>query len=807
MRKSETELLAPVGGKDQLRAAVQNGTDAVYLGGSLFNARINADNFDTNAMLWALDYAHLRNVKVYVAMNTLLWEEELRPAAAYARFLYEAGVDALITQDWGLADILREELPDLPLHLSTQGTIYNVRGVQTAASLGFERVVLARELSLQEIKDCADCRAADIEVFVHGALCMCYSGQCQMSRIRGGRSGNRGLCAQPCRLRYSWHESTAAGTYLLSPKDICTIDNLGELIEAGVKSFKIEGRMKSPEYVAATTSIYRKYIDLYDKQGYYTVSEEDRKILLQVFNRGGFTGGYLHGNPGQRLLSGDLPKHQGIYIGKVVKQGDRGLVDIELAEGADLEMGDGVEIRAEGLPGNIVTYIKRKNKDNDRLLTIGDIKLRGVGKNRQDGKTGRSDGKNNPEKLPVGSTVYKITDKALMEALRATFEPGGDGSEKNLKRESIEAFFVARIGEPPMLTLTERESVFGEPLSVTVCQNGIAAEQALNHSLTEERVKGQLVKAGNVPFAIEKVSADIQEGLSLPLSAINALRREALDKLAAAKVEQNRKHRCCSDRPNGAAGPICSASELLSFEDWSAHGTECKGRTDGENQNARGLHADTEYIPLYEYMEAYKRRRQTTDGKLDCKTTDCKITGGEVDGEKIGGRADGDRKPLPYIYNVSKGRLDKYIEENFDDIVEACRDTGIAVGNLSWIMPFVNAGIKVYGDYGLNITNSAAEQAMEKLGVKESMWSLELCDAADGDFPLMITEHIIGGGAKATSGIVAEDMSDKKAAVCTDKSRLIGELKDFDGRKYPVLITALGDKSIILSGSHPIRRF
>ncbi|MDO4176406.1 MAG: peptidase U32 family protein, partial [Bacillota bacterium] len=316
------ELLAPVGGREQLVAAVNNGADAVYMGGSLFNARMKAVNFSD--LKGAIDYAHSWGVKVYITLNTLIKDAELPKAFEYACSLYEMGADAVILQDMGLARLIHKYLPDFPMHLSTQGTVYNRSGVEMAAEMGFSRIVPARECTMDEISTMCEAEP-EIEVFVHGALCMCYSGQCQMSRMLGGgsaRSGNRGLCAQPCRLQYK--DDKGRVSYALSPKDICTLDDLPALCEAGVDSFKIEGRLKSAEYVAVVTEIYRKYLDKFgalrargEDINSFEIAPKDRRKLLQIFNRGGFTEGYLHGNPGAEILSGHSPKNQGIPVGKV----------------------------------------------------------------------------------------------------------------------------------------------------------------------------------------------------------------------------------------------------------------------------------------------------------------------------------------------------------------------------------------------------------------------------------------------------------------------------------------------------------
>ena len=267
---NKIELLAPAGNLDCLKAAVQNGADAIYIGASSFSARAGATNFNKEQLKEAVDYAHIRNVKIHLALNTLIKNNELDSALNLATYAYEIGVDAIIIQDLGLAKILIKSFPKMPIHASTQMTIHNLEGVQQAEKLGFSRVILSRELSLDEINYI--CRNSNIEIesFVHGALCISYSGQCLFSSMIGGRSANRGKCAQACRLPYELLEdnkTTIDRGFLLSPRDLCGLDYLKELISSGLSSLKIEGRLKSPEYVATVTKIYRKYIDLYYKDG------------------------------------------------------------------------------------------------------------------------------------------------------------------------------------------------------------------------------------------------------------------------------------------------------------------------------------------------------------------------------------------------------------------------------------------------------------------------------------------------------------------------------------------------------------
>ncbi len=305
------EILSPAGSLEALKAAVCSGADAVYFGGKALSARRNAVNLSDEEIIEAVSYAHLRGVRLYAAVNTLVFDNELSSAFEFIKFCYEAGVDALIVQDLGLARMIREHFPDYPLHASTQMTVHNLSGVRVAESLGFKRVVLSRELGLEQIRHIAENTDLELEVFVHGALCMSYSGQCLMSSFLGGRSGNRGACAQPCRLCYSLYNSkgelvSPENKYLLSLKDLCLIDHISELKKIGVKSLKIEGRMKSTAYVSAVCGIYNKY-----RNG-RAVSSEDRELLENIFSRGGFTEGHFKDEHGREMLSFDK-NHDDIF--------------------------------------------------------------------------------------------------------------------------------------------------------------------------------------------------------------------------------------------------------------------------------------------------------------------------------------------------------------------------------------------------------------------------------------------------------------------------------------------------------------
>jgi len=662
------ELLAPVGGWKQLEAAVNHGADAVYMGGSLFNARINAENFTEDSLAKAIDYAHESGVRVHITFNTLIRDSELERAFRYACRLYEMGADALILQDMGLARLVRKYLPDFPMHLSTQGTVYNVHALDLVKQLGFRRIVPARELSLKEIGQmAAGCHARnmDIEVFAHGALCMCYTGQCQMSRAfgGGGRSGNRGLCAQPCRLLYT--DDKGRKGYFLSPKDLCTLELMTQLINVGVDSFKIEGRLKSPEYVAVTTAVYRKYLDLYAQitaersdiasdEWRAMIDPEDMGKLMQIFNRGGFTTGYLEGNPGQKILSGTSPKNQGVYMGTVsavrpVKGRDKVLADVQVQANGVMTQGDGVEIRraAEVTGSSVVTYAETLAKG---IWRMGDFD-RGV---------------------KAGDKVYKVTDKKLREEALST----------PARKRPVRMRFEAHAWQAPELTLSLVDAGDADRKESIKVTGAFAVEEALKKATDAEKVRSQLMKLGDTCFSAEEEAVEvvIDRGIMIPVSGINQMRRQAAEELAQALREKVRRERC--PLTTGEIERVIAEEQLGS--------------------------------------EAEIRRIETIETDAD----------------------------LPYILNVSKGELDEYIEEHFEDIADQVRDSGILIGNLGWIKQFLDAGVTVYGDYGLNVYNSQAVRAYEELGVEMLNLSHERNTDGwtndrrfGGRVPLMITEH------------------------------------------------------------------
>lgn len=501
------ELLAPAGGRAQFIAAVENGADAVYIGGKNFSARAGAQNFSDEEAEEAIDYGHLRNVRTYVAMNTLMDDSDLKPAYEQARRYYEMGADALIIQDLGLGRILKKYLPDMPLHLSTQAGVCDGQGVSAATRLGYERVVLARETDAQEIKKAAE-KNVEIEVFVHGALCICYSGQCQLSRWIGGRSGNKGTCAQPCRLPYRGSD----GKYPLSPRDLCLIGDIKQLWELGVTSFKIEGRMKSPEYVAVVTSIYRKYIDRCIRGEGCSVSPEDMERLKQIFNRGGFTKGYLHGDPGSELMAADFSKNSGVYVGKVARDSRGPLTEItdmpDFDKRRPIEKGDYVEIRSEKLTGNLVTYIRQKN-DN---IVIGDIK----------------------GSVSKGDEVYRLISETQMKEAKATFDNIDFKEGKYFRKTPVTMDLKLIVGKEMSLFA----SSLGETVKVT---SDVLPEPSKSGVSFAETAENQLMKTGGTVFCVERIRIHEPEPSFASISCINSLRREALSLLEKEIIRKYKK--------------------------------------------------------------------------------------------------------------------------------------------------------------------------------------------------------------------------------------------------------------------------
>ena len=510
----DIELLAPVGSFEALKAAVQNGANAVYLGGKDFSARASANNFDRDELKEAVKYAHIRDVQVFVTANTLIKQDEIESFVEYAKFLYDIDVDAIILQDIGIAKLIKKLLPDFELHASTQMVAHSLEDVKYLENAGFDRVVLARELNVNEIKEICDNTNVDIEVFVHGALCVCYSGQCLMSSMIGNRSGNRGRCAQPCRQKYELIDIhtgeiiNSNGDYLLSPRDLNTIEEIDKIIDAGVHSLKIEGRMKRPEYVATVIDSYRKTIDNYLKKHEVNVSDETISDLYTIFNRK-FTKGLILGEVGKDVMNSEIPNNQGLYVGKVLdfnKKAKRLKIKLENT----LKKGDGINLGG-GTIGRII-----KNGEITTIAHKGDIiELDFVGEARRH------------------QVVFKTSDSELMDRVQSTFQ-----QDKELVKSYIDAELIIKLGQKPLLTLRDTK---GNKASV---EGDKIVEEALKVALSKEKVESQIQKLGNTPYELNKISIILDEGVSLPISILNQMRRDCIELLNEERVKvKNRNYK------------------------------------------------------------------------------------------------------------------------------------------------------------------------------------------------------------------------------------------------------------------------
>ena len=508
--KNNVELLSPAGNFECLKAAIQNGANAVYVGASDFSARAGATNFNFDELKQAVEYAHIRNVKIHLALNTLIKNQEFSSALGLAKYAYEIGVDAIIVQDLGLAKILIQNFPEMSIHASTQMTIHNLEGVLEAEKLGFSRVILSRELSLEEISYICRNSNIEIECFIHGALCISYSGQCLFSSMIGGRSANRGKCAQSCRLPYSLLEDNKTNIdqgYLLSPRDLCGLNYIGKLIDAGVTSFKIEGRLKSPEYVATVTRIYKKYIDLYLKKGSYEIDDNDKYSLLQVFNRGEFSSGHLDESPNKNLIFKDKPNNMGIYLGNVSNfDSVKGHVKLNLTN--TIGIGDCVTFEKENTRYTVSELMieneNLKSAEVGQLVTIGRMK----------------------GNIHVGDKIYKLSSKSLSDKIAKTYE-----NTENIKI-GLNCEIVIKKDSPIFVKIYALNDYPNYNDIVVSYTSDIYPTLAINQPITKERIINQFSKTNDTPFIFKNFNITLDDNLYIPgVSSLNSLRRTVLNEL------------------------------------------------------------------------------------------------------------------------------------------------------------------------------------------------------------------------------------------------------------------------------------
>lgn len=524
--RKKIEILAPVGSYESFKAAVTAGADAVYAGGPRFGARAFADNFTDEQLLEAIDYAHLHGRKFYLTVNTLLKDEEMEMLHGYLEPLYRQGLDAVIVQDIGVLAFVRAHFPEMDIHASTQMTIANTEGALFLKEHGAVRVVPARELALEEVRDIAKRTGLELECFVHGALCYCYSGQCLLSSLIGGRSGNRGQCAQPCRLPYTVNGKKE---YALSLKDICTLELIPEMVDAGIDSFKIEGRMKKPEYVALVTAMYRKYTDMYLQNGRkgFSVSARDIEMLMDIYNRGGFSQGYYKQHNGREMLSIGRPNHAGVPAVRVTAQRGRevsGEALTDIHKGDILELGDetgrdNANTRPNGIGGR--SSGASGDPGYQKWYTFGTAVPAG-GRVQILIPKGMS--------LKKGTVLSRIRNQELLDTIQKRYTDG-------ILQERITGRFRTAVQKPAVLTLEYRGiTVTAETEELT--------EAAKSQPLDQERIKKQLRKTGNTEFVFEELDVITDGPVFLPMQRLNELRRSALELLTEAAVKTYRRN-CC----------------------------------------------------------------------------------------------------------------------------------------------------------------------------------------------------------------------------------------------------------------------
>ncbi len=679
------ELLSPVGDFECLKAAVQNGADSVYLGASSFNARARATNFDENSLKEAVEYAKLHNVKVNLTLNTLIKNEEFEDAVNLAVYAYNIGVDAIIVQDLGLSSYLLKNHPEIPLHASTQMTVHNLAGVQNLEKQGFSRVVLSRELSISEIKYIKENTDCELEVFIHGALCISYSGGCLFSSMVGDRSGNRGLCAQPCRLPYELldsKENKISSGFLLSPRDLCSLDYLPTLVRLGIDCFKIEGRMKTPTYVATVTRIYRKYIDfilehldLSDAEIINLIHKElektneatglsDKEELLQSFNRGGFSDGHFPDKENKNLVFKEKSNNEGIYLGKVFRfNNNKGHISFELQN--SLSIGDKIKV------GNDLYTVSELMIENKNFKTLDKGKRVTIGRMK-------GDIKNN-------SPIYRMESKALNDSIAPTFS-----SEKEFKKLPLDAEIRIVEGKPVKLNVRGLTG-FYEGLEVSITSEFIP-EKAINAPLTEEKITSMLSKTGSTQFEFRNIKTELGEGLFIPkVSTINDMRRTALSKLEGMVLEKYSHN----------LSPI-----LPELPDNIKTKTEPKLaillNIINLNYNYLNLeNIDSFYIPYrYFISEKYKELLKAISQKFNT-----------------------------YIYmppvikdNISKNNL----EENIKNIILNFAIKGAVLSHISQIKIFKDFTLELIANYNFNIFNTYSANELKEKGFTRFIPSLEL---------------------------------------------------------------------------------
>lgn len=500
----KVELLSPAGNMEALKAAVYAGCDAVYIGGKNFGARSYAGNFNIDEIKEATEFCHLYNVKIYVTLNTIIYETEVKAFMKYVDTLVNINVDAFIMQDIGMIDLVRKTYPEFEIHASTQMHIHNKEGVMFAKELGIKRVVLARETEIEDVAKIKEETNMEIEIFAHGALCVSYSGQCLMSYFIGGRSGNRGTCAQCCRQKYSLeiqNDKIITNKYLLSMKDLNTLENIDKLIESNIDSIKIEGRMKRPEYVFLVTKIYRKVIDNYYNCKDTKITKQDFIELEKIFNRK-FTKGFLFHEDNSNIVNTYRPNHMGIKIGNIIEI-KKDYIICKLDD--NLSVNDGIRILEDDI-GFTVTNMYINNKQVKDAHKNDIVKI----------KTNKKDIK--------GNIVVKTTDNKQLDEIEKEID-------KKNRKVNISGKIDIKYDKKICLTLKEKNNI------VKVYSDK-KIEKSINNKTTKEDVLKQINKLGNTVYNLTSLEINSDDNLFVPVSILNNIRREAILKLNEQRLKK-----------------------------------------------------------------------------------------------------------------------------------------------------------------------------------------------------------------------------------------------------------------------------
>lgn len=729
---SEIEILAPAGSYDAFVAAVNAGAHAVYMGVNKFNARTMANNLTIDQYIDAIDYAHKRDVKVYLTLNTLLFDNEIKEALEIVLTLYNAGLDAVIVQDLGIATLIHKIMPDLPLHASTQMSVLNLDQVKYLENLGFARVVLGRELSVEEIAEISKNTKLEIEIFVHGALCVSVSGQCMASALIGDRSANRGSCAQPCRMKYTMYAASSKtpvikDRYILSKKDIFGLDKLESLAKAGVKSFKIEGRNRTVEYTAGVVSRYRAAVD-----NNYESSEMVEKELLQLFNRSGKSEGYLSGVRYKNSISYNSPKNTGLVLGKVLTKHDS-YIKIKLEENIDLH--DGIEIQGkEETVSAIVTCIKDEKKKllNKKCLKgdivyIGDIK----------------------GKIEEGDLVYKTSSNELNNVAREYLN-----SKAKNKRIEYDVYVNIKQGK------NIAAGIDGKNINIEV---EYIPEQSKTTGITLEKLQEVFTKTEDTAVILNISKEDIDSNLFVPVSKLNELRRTLVEEIEKSKCIRRNKS-------------IQEVEKELSK----------KLKTNEKANKATAIYM-YKYDGDKDYIKYCGEKYNTKLNRLYISARDFKIH--EKDIIKYLGRV----KVYFVIPNVVLSNMERYIKSNVERLVKS-GISGLVIGNTGYLelgrKLKQKYNIELIGDYTLNVTNKYTAGQLDFLDYITPLFETEQ-DDLEGIAKVTNIELVEGLATAMTTrycmlasfvGNVSE--KDECQAICKKDNYYI---LDSYGKKYNVV--------------------